>query len=180
MVKGTAAIARISMEEISLDESLDDCCMTTRADNTKLIPTDRDISYESQSISIRWSPTRPSRYINGIVATSSLGSLIWGYHFSVLAGAMLLIDDHYNLNVLWHEVIVSVLVAGATIGAAVAGWLSDKFGRWKMMMCTAVLYGVGAIIMATSFSKFCLVVGRGIAGLALGTGFSYVASRREN
>ena len=41
------------------------------------------------------------------------------------------------------------------------------------MMCTAVLYGVVAIIMATSFSKFCLVVGQAIAGLALGTGFSY-------
>ena len=112
--------------------------------------------------------TRQTKYIGAIVATTSLGSLLWGYHTSIVAGAMLLIDDHYDLSILWHEVIVSIFVGGATIGAAVAGWLSDKFGRWKMMMCTAVLYGVGAIIMATSFSKFCLVVGRGIAGLALG------------
>ena len=112
--------------------------------------------------------TRQTKYISAIVASTSLGCLLWGYHISIMAGAMLLIDDHYNLSVLWHEVIVSILLGGATVGAAIAGWLSDKFGRWKMMMCTAVLYGVGAIIMATAFSKFCLVVGRAIAGLALG------------
>ena len=150
--------------------SLDDFC-AGEPGNFRLIPTDHAIEgYKPQSHGwlAKSTKTRQWRYINGIVATSSLGSLMWGYHFSVLAGAMLLIDDHYNLNVLWHEIIVSVLVAGATIGAAIAGWLSDKLGRWKMMMCTAVLYGVGAIIMATSFSKFCLVVGRGIVGLAIG------------
>jgi len=159
------------MKEISLDDAVDRC-MTAQENNAKLIPTDRDISFETRSVSIGWLPTRQRRYMNGIVATSSLGSLLWGYHFSVIAGAMLLIDNHYNLDVLWHELIVSILVGGATIGAATAGWLSDKFGRWKMMMCTAVLYGLGAIIMATSFSKFCLMVGRAIVGLALGTGFS--------
>ena len=40
------------------------------------------------------------------------------------------------------------------------------------MMCTVVLYRVGAIIMATSFSKFCLVVGQAIIGLALGMYFN--------
>jgi len=121
--------------------------------------------------SIQWLlsiTTLQTKYIGAIVASTSLGCLLWGYQVSIMAGAMLLIGDHYDLTVLWREVIVSILLGGATFGAAIAGWLSDKFGRWKMMMCTAVLFGVGAIIMATSFSKYCLVVGRAIAGLALG------------
>ena len=112
--------------------------------------------------------TRQWRYVNGIVATSSLGSFLWGYNFSVIAGAMLLIDDHFNLSVLWHEAIVSVLVGGATVGAAIAGTLNDKFGRWKVMMLSAILYLVAAVVMALAFSEILLVIGRTIAGLALG------------
>ncbi|XP_065903148.1 proton myo-inositol cotransporter hmit-1.3-like [Dysidea avara] len=132
-----------------------------------LTPVDADVP-ELQSKDFSTSNSLQTKYIGAIVASTSLGCLLWGYHISIMAGAMLLIDDHYDLNVLWHEIIVSILLGGATIGAAIAGWLSDKFGRWKMMMCTAVLYGVAAIVLVTSFSKFCLVVGRAIAGLALG------------
>ena len=112
--------------------------------------------------------TRQSRYITGIVTTSSLGSFLWGYNFSVVAGAMLLIDDHFNLSVLWHEAIVSLLVGGATVGAAIAGVLNDKFGRWKVMMISALLHVVAAVVMASAFSEVFLVIGRTIAGLAIG------------
>ena len=114
------------------------------------------------------SKTRQWRYVNGIVAISSLGSFIWGYSFSVIGGAMLLIDDHFNLSVLWHETIVTMLVVGATVGAAIAGTLNDKFGRWKVMLASAMLHFVAATIMALAFSEIFLVIGRAIAGLALG------------
>ena len=112
--------------------------------------------------------TKQRRYIAGIVAISSLGSFLWGYSFSVVAGAMLLIDDHFNLSVLWHEAIVSVLVGGATVGAAIAGTLNDKFGRWKVMMLSAILHVVAAVVMALAFSEIFLVIGRTIAGFAIG------------
>ena len=81
---------------------------------------------------------------------------------------MLFIDDHFNLSVLWHEAIVSLLVGGATVGAAIAGTLNDKFGRWKVMMLSAILNIVAAVVMAFAFSEVFLVIGRTIAGLALG------------
>ena len=115
------------------------------------------------------SKTQQWRYVNGIVAISSLGSFIWGYSFAVIGGAMLLIDDHFNLSVLWHETIVTMLVVGATVGAAIAGTLNDKFGRWKVMMTSAILHIVAAVVMALAFSEIFLVIGRAIAGLALGT-----------
>ena len=112
--------------------------------------------------------TEQWRYVNAIVAISSLGSFIWGYSFSVIGGVMLLIDDHFNLSVLWHETIVTMLVVGATVGAAIAGTLSDKFGRWKVMMISAILHIIAAVVMALAFSEVFLVIGRTIAGLALG------------
>ena len=114
------------------------------------------------------SKTQQWRYVNGIVAISSLGSFIWGYSFAVIGGAMLLIDDHFNLSVLWHETIVTMLVVGATVGAAIAGTLNDKFGRWKVMMTSAILHIVAAVVMALAFSEVFLVIGRAVAGLALG------------
>ena len=125
--------------------------------------------------SILWRPlllcsskTQQWRYVNGIVAISSLGSFIWGYSFAVIGGAMLLIDDHFNLSVLWHETIVTMLVVGATVGAAIAGTLNDKFGRWKVMMTSAILHIIAAVVMALAFSEVFLVIGRAITGLALG------------
>jgi len=112
--------------------------------------------------------TRQWKYVNGIVVISSLGGFMWGYNFSIVAGAMLLIDDHFNLSVLWHETIVSVLVAGATLGTIMAGTLSDKFGRWKVMMTSAVLHVIASVVMALAFSVIPLMIGRIIAGLAIG------------
>ena len=114
------------------------------------------------------SKTRQQRYVNVIVAISSLGSFLWGYNFSIMGGAMLYIDDHFNLSILWHEAIVSVLVGGGTVGAAIAGTLNDKFGRWKVMMLSTILNVVAAVVMAFAFSEIFLVIGRTIAGLALG------------
>ena len=137
------------------------------------LPTPNDVTTPKTTLKVRrlfpcLIKTRQSRYITGIVATSSLGSFLWGYNFSVVAGAMLLIDDHFNLSVLWHEAIVSLIVGGATVGAAVAGTLNDKFGRWKVMMMSAILHVVATVVMAFAFSEVFLVIGRTIAGLAIG------------
>ena len=139
------------------------------SDESQLLNTESDHSYTTQYTRYKkLFKTQEWRYIIGIVATSSLGSFLWGYSFSVVAGAMLLIDDHFNLTILWHETIVSMLVAGATVGAAIAGTLNDKFGRWKVMMISAMLHVVAAVVMALAFSKVYLVIGRTIAGLAIG------------
>lgn len=111
--------------------------------------------------------------VYGIVTTSALGSFLWGYNLSVIAGALLLISDHFRLDVVWRAVIVSIMIAGATVGAATAGMLNDKLGRWKVMMMSAIMFGVGALVMAFSFSKIYLVVGRVIVGIGIGEQCKY-------
>ena len=110
----------------------------------------------------------PKRYLLGIVVASALGSFLWGYHTSVIAGAMLFVDDHFSLSVLWHEIVVSVAIAGAAVGVITAGMLSDRLGRWKVMMVSAVLFALGSAILGLSFFKSFLVAGRAIVGLASG------------
>ena len=125
-------------------------------------------SYSEQSVESGAAYKRTKPLVYGIVATSALGSFLWGYNLSAIAGTLLLINVHFHLDALWQGVIVSIMIAGATVGAAMAGILNDKFGRWKVMMMSAIFFGVGALVMAFSFSKVYLTVGRAISGIGLG------------
>lgn len=143
------------------------------SDASLLLPDDND-SPLSVTRPLDKQQNYPKRYLLGIVVASALGSFLWGYHTSVIAGAMLFVDDHFNLTVLWHEVVVSVAIAGAAMGVITAGMLSDRLGRWKVMMASAVLFGLGSAILGLSFFKGFLVVGRAVVGLASG---EYLLSR---
>ena len=160
--------------EDSLQDTIDNC-NKEESDISHLINAEEQVSKKNLLVLPKLrrlcsSKTRQRRYVNTIVAISSLGSFLWGYNFAIMGGAMLFIDDHFNLSVLWHEAIVSVLVGGATVGAAIAGTLNDKFGRWKVMMLSTVLNVVAGVVMAFAFSEVFLVIGRTIAGLAIGMG----------
>ena len=114
-------------------------------------------------------PIKPLVY--GIVATSALGSFLWGYNLSVIAGAMLIISDHFSLSVQWHGLVVSIMIAGAAVGSFTAGALNDKLGRWMVMLLSSILFGVGAIVMGLASSKVYLVVGRAVVGVGTGDEF---------
>ena len=165
----------VMMENSVLDSDFDNNRLIEDSEIPSEIPEHDELRSVPAEVPARprqfpYARTRQGRYISGIVATTSLGSFLWGYNFSIVSGAMLLIDDHFNLSVLWHETIVSVLVCGGTVGAAIAGTLNDKFGRWKVMMMSAILHVVAAVVMALAFSKILLVIGQVIAGLSIGMG----------
>ena len=109
-----------------------------------------------------------TKWIGGVVVASGLGGISWGFYLSVIAGAMLFVDDYFHLSALWHEIIVSVTIAGAAVGAVTAGAMSDKLGRRKVLMISAALFGIGGAVMAAAFSQVFLVIGRTFVGLAMG------------
>lgn len=130
------------------------------------INRDDAVNREDDDEGISHKKLKPMVY--GIFATSALSSFLWGYNLSVIAGAMLLITERFHLDVLWRSLIVSILIGGATLGAATAGILSDRFGRWKVMVMAAVLLIAGALVMGFAPSKECLAVGRAISGIGVG------------
>ena len=121
--------------------------------------------------------TRQQGYLSWIVVTLALGSILWGFNITVISGAMLFVDDYFNLSVLWHGVIVSVTIAGAAVGSLTAGGLSDKLGRRRVLMISAVLYGVGAVVLGVAFSQLFLVMGRTLVGLGIGQ-YGFICNKR--
>lgn len=63
---------------------------------------------------------------------------------------------------------MSMAVAGAIVGAAVGGWMNDRFGRKKSILLADVVFFLGAIVMALAPVPWVIIVGRILVGLGVG------------
>ena len=92
-----------------------------------------------------------------IAAIAGLGGLLFGYDTGVIAGALLFIDPDFGLSSFESGVIVAAVPIGAVLGAALAGRLSDRFGRRAVILGSALVFGVGALgsAAAAAMSSSC-------------------------
>ena len=58
------------------------------------------------------------------------------------------------------ELITSITSGGGFVGAVIAGLLADRFGRRSTIWFASVLFTIGAIVQATSYSIAQMTVGR--------------------
>ena len=105
-------------------------------------------------------------FIAGIAA---LGGLLFGYDTGVISGALLFIRDALALSPTMQGIVVAIVLAGAALGAAFAGSLSDRFGRRHVILAAALLFVIGAIVSALAAGLPALLGGRFLVGLAIGT-----------
>src|SRR5580700_131532 len=105
---------------------------------------------------------------------AGLGGLLFGYDTGVISGAELFFKNDFSLSVFSLEVIVSLGLAGAAIGALGGGRLADLFGRRTLLIATAAIFAVGAIVCAAATSPGMLILGRVIVGLGIGLSSSTV------
>ena len=105
-------------------------------------------------------------YIIAIVA--SLGGLLSGYDTGVISGALLFINETWDLSDSLQGIVVSSVLIGAVIGAATNGILADMFGRKKVIMATAVIFIIGSILCGLAPNVYVLIISRIFVGLAVG------------
>ena len=103
-----------------------------------------------------------------IAAVAALGGLLFGYDTGVISGALLFIRTVMSLSASMQGIVVAIALAGAALGAAAAGRLSDRGGRRTVILGAAALFVVGAVISAVAQGVVILLIGRFIVGLAIG------------
>ncbi|KAJ4805850.1 Transporter [Rhynchospora pubera] len=110
-------------------------------------------------------------YILRLALSAGIGGLLFGYDTGVISGALLYIRDDFKeveKSTVLQETIVSMAVAGAIIGAALGGWMNDKWGRRKSIIIADVLFFAGAIVMAIAPVPGVIILGRIFVGIGVG------------
>jgi len=104
-------------------------------------------------------------YITGVAA---LGGLLFGYDTAVISGAIGFLQTKFELDAAMTGWAASSAIIGCIFGAMSAGWTSDLWGRKKVLIMTAVLFGISAIGSALPRNLTEFVIARFIGGLGVG------------
>jgi SP family arabinose:H+ symporter-like MFS transporter len=101
-------------------------------------------------------------------ATTAIGGFLFGYDTAVINGANSYLKAHMSLNPAQEGMAGASAILGCIPGAMVAGFLSDRFGRRRMLFLCAILYAVSGLLSAIprTFGQF--LVARFASGLGIG------------
>lgn len=108
-------------------------------------------------------------YVLIISAVVALGGLLFGYDFVVIGGAKPFFERYFQLADAalsgWAN---SCALIGCLVGVLVAGALSDRFGRKRLLISAALLFAVTSIgnALAPTFTLF--IAWRMMGGVAIG------------
>ena len=121
------------------------------------------------------------RYLLGISLVAAMGGLLFGYDYVVIGGAKPFYEPYFGISgsPVMQGWVMSCALAGCLAGAAVSGWLTDTFGRKKLLIASALLFilgsaGTGASSSLTEFIVFRITGGIGI-GIASNISPLYIA-----
>ncbi|MHB1533454.1 MAG: sugar porter family MFS transporter [Acidimicrobiales bacterium] len=111
-----------------------------------------------------------SRAVVWASAVTALGGLLFGYDTGVVSGALLFLQHSFgHLSSFQKELVTSLLLVGAAVGALGAGRLADRIGRRPTVLATAAVFIVGVLGAASSPAFAFLVAMRFVIGLAVGS-----------
>jgi|HubBroStandDraft_1064217.scaffolds.fasta_scaffold00133_20 sugar porter (SP) family MFS transporter len=108
------------------------------------------------------------RYVLFLAATAATGGLLFGFDVAIISGAGPFLLRHFQLDDLSLGVAFSSLLFGCIVGCAVAGRITDRYGRRRVLLWVAALFAItsAATGLAWNFNVFLLA--RFLGGLAVG------------
>lgn len=101
----------------------------------------------------------------------SFGGILFGYDIGVMTGALPFLQLDWHLHsAFWEGWITSSLMFGAIFGGMLAGHLTDKIGRRRVLSFSALIFMVGSILsaLAPRNGSAYLVLIRIFLGLSVG------------
>ncbi len=128
-------------------------------------------------------PTYDKPYLWMICLVATLGGFLFGYDWVVVGGAKEFYEAHFGIAGEGNELAkgwgTSSALIGCIIGAVACSFVSDRFGRKRLLILSGLLFTVSAIGtgMAGSFSEYNTyrVVGGVAMGIALNVSPLYIA-----
>lgn len=113
-------------------------------------------------------PTRVRATAIFIGLLAALAGLMFGLDIGVISGATQFIQHDFGVDDHAIELIVSSMMAGAAIGALIAGFLSSWLGRKRSLIIAAIFFVIGSVLSAVATSSGALIGARIVLGFAIG------------
>jgi SP family xylose:H+ symportor-like MFS transporter len=107
-------------------------------------------------------------YVGLVCVVAALGGLLFGYDTGVINGAIGPLKAHFTLDAKWAGWATGCALLGCAIGAGAAGALSDRFGRKKVLILSAVLFFISAVGTAIPRSITAFIIYRILGGIGVG------------
>lgn len=107
-------------------------------------------------------------YVAFLSLVAAIGGILFGYDTAVISGTISGVAAQFSLDAMQQGWFVGCALVGSIGGVAVAGVLSDRFGRKLTMLLSAVLFTVSAVGCAVSADFTQLVVYRIVGGVGIG------------
>ena len=121
--------------------------------------------------------SRVRLYMISLVAAT--GGFLFGYDLSIISGALIFLEAHFQLDSTAKGFAVSSAILGSIAGPLFGMWLNDSVGRRATLWIAAICFMVSAIgtALPRTFVEFCIwrAVGGVGVGLAAMTSPMYIA-----
>ncbi|CAL4891991.1 unnamed protein product [Urochloa decumbens] len=116
-------------------------------------------------------PAKRNKYPFFCAVLASMTSILTGYNVAVMSGAQIFMAEDLGVSDAQIEVLSGVINLYSLAGALLAGWTSDRLGRRLTIVLANVFFLAGPLCMALAGGYNALMVGRFIAGIAVGYDF---------
>ena len=107
-------------------------------------------------------------YSYRISSVTALSGFLFGFDTAIINGAIVFLRRHFRWTEVETEFAAGSLLAGCALGAAVAGALSDRFGRKIVLLLAAVIFALSSVATALPNGLGEFVAARVVAGVAIG------------
>ena len=112
-------------------------------------------------------PRVPRKVVLACLA-AALGGLLFGFDTSVVNSAVGALSEHFALGASLRGIVASLSLLGCAVGAWFAGAVSERLGRVRVMLLSALLFGLCAVAAAFTPSVEVLLPVRFLAGIGIG------------
>ena len=109
-----------------------------------------------------------STYVALAAVVAATSGLLFGFDIAVINGAIIFLRAQFGLTEFQTEMAASSLLIGCVFGASCGGWLSDRFGRRRILMLSAVLFAMSSAGAALPRNLAEFMSARFVGGLAIG------------
>ena len=95
-----------------------------------------------------------------------------GFSTGVISSTLVTIDTDLSnrpLTTLDESLITSCTSLFALIASPFTGVLADKYGRRRIILAADILFALGALIQSSTSQVWCMILGRSVVGLAVGS-----------